>query len=141
VYADKHRTERVFAAGDQVFLKLQPYVQSSVVHRANHKLAFRYYGPFLVDKRIGSVTYHLVLPKSSRIHPVFHVSQLKKVVSPQYQVLPTLPMNDPTLQVPLLILQRRLKRAEHKTIAQVLVQWSNSDASTATWEDLDSLRQ
>jgi hypothetical protein len=139
VYADKHRTERVFAAGDQVFLNLQPYVQSSVVHRANHKLAFRYYGPFLVDKRIGSVTYRLVLPKSTRIHPVFHVSQLKKLVSPQYQVLPALPMNDPTLQVPLLILQRRLKRAEHKTIAQVLVQWSNSDASMATWEDLDSL--
>jgi hypothetical protein len=106
VYADKHRTERVFTAGDQVFLKLQPYVQSSVVHRANHKLAFRYYGPFLVDKRIGSVTYRLVLPESSRIHPVFHVSQLKTAVSPQYQVLPALPMNDPTLQVPLLILQR-----------------------------------
>jgi hypothetical protein len=38
--ADKGRTERVFEAGDKVFLKLQPYLQSSVAFRANHKLAF-----------------------------------------------------------------------------------------------------
>ena len=34
--ADKKRTERVFAVDDVVFLTLQPYVQSSVVRRANH---------------------------------------------------------------------------------------------------------
>lgn len=28
--ADKRRSERVFAVGDMVFLKLQPYVQSSL---------------------------------------------------------------------------------------------------------------
>jgi hypothetical protein len=96
-----------------------------------------------VEKRIGSVAYRLVLLESSKIHPLFHVSQLKKVVSPQYQVLPALPVDDPTLQLQVLlhILQRRPKRTEHKTIAQVMVQWSNSDASAATWEDLDSMRQ
>ncbi|WVZ85511.1 hypothetical protein U9M48_032433 [Paspalum notatum var. saurae] len=39
--ADKGRSERVFQVGDLVYLKLQPYVQSSLVKRANHKLAFR----------------------------------------------------------------------------------------------------
>jgi ribosomal protein L21E len=33
--ADKRRSERSFAVGDKVFLKLQPYVQSSVAHRAH----------------------------------------------------------------------------------------------------------
>jgi hypothetical protein len=33
--ADKGRTERVFDIGDWVFLKLQPYVQSSLAPRAN----------------------------------------------------------------------------------------------------------
>ena len=47
-YANKHRTERVFAVGEKVFLKMQPYVQSSVVHRSNNKLVFRYFGPFLI---------------------------------------------------------------------------------------------
>lgn len=37
--ADKKRSERVFSVGDRIFLKLQPYLQSSVLRRANHKLA------------------------------------------------------------------------------------------------------
>ena len=34
--ADKNRIERSFAVGDWVYLKLQPYVQSSVLPRAHH---------------------------------------------------------------------------------------------------------
>lgn len=36
--ADKKRSERSFAMGDWVYVKLQPYVQVSVAPRANHKL-------------------------------------------------------------------------------------------------------
>jgi len=39
--ADKARSERSFHVGDSVFLKLQPYVQSSLAPRANQKLAFK----------------------------------------------------------------------------------------------------
>jgi hypothetical protein len=34
-HADKRRLECVFALGDMVYLKLQPYVQTSVASRAN----------------------------------------------------------------------------------------------------------
>lgn len=37
--ADKHRSERPFEVGDQVFLKIQPYVQSSLAPRFNQKLS------------------------------------------------------------------------------------------------------
>jgi hypothetical protein len=72
--ADKNRRERVFAVGDKVFLRLQPYIQSSVVKRANHKLTFKFFGPYKVVERVGEVAYKLELPPSRRVHPVFHVS-------------------------------------------------------------------
>jgi hypothetical protein len=74
--ADKNRSERHFDARDWVFLKLQPYVQSSLAPRANQKLAFKFFGPFQILQKIGQVAYKLALPESSSLHPVFHVSQL-----------------------------------------------------------------
>ena len=59
-------------------LKLQPYVQSSVAHRANHKLAFRFFGPYRILARLGKVAYLLQLPDDATVNPVFHVSQLKQ---------------------------------------------------------------
>jgi hypothetical protein len=41
------------------------------------KLAPRWLGPFLITAVISSVAYKLALPSHMRIHPVFHVSQLK----------------------------------------------------------------
>ncbi|GAU18789.1 hypothetical protein TSUD_80780 [Trifolium subterraneum] len=75
--ANKKRRDCTFTAGDLVLLRLQPYRQQSVTHRVSQKLAKRYFGPFPVIRRIGSVAYELALPPSSRIHPVVHVSQLR----------------------------------------------------------------
>ena len=93
--ADKGHIERLFEVGDRVFLKLQPYLQSSVAHRANHKLAFKFYGPFEVLRKVGTVAYKLKLPPSTMIHPVIHVSQLKKFVPAMKVVSTTLPDNPP----------------------------------------------
>ena len=103
--ADKNRTERSFVVGDQVFLKIQPYVQSSLHKRANHKLSFKYFGPFTVIEKIGTVAYKLNLPASTTIHPVFHVSLLKKAVGTNHQVSDVLPPVSDQFQVPVKILQ------------------------------------
>jgi hypothetical protein len=46
VYADRQRVERNFEVGDLVFLRLQPYRQSSLKKSGAKKLKPRFYGPY-----------------------------------------------------------------------------------------------
>jgi len=127
-HADKHRSKRVFQEGDQVYLKLQPYVQSSLAARDNQKLSFRYYGPFTVLQRIGQVAYKLDLPETARIHPVVHVSQLKRHVAPSVVVSSDLSSvcTDPLLPlVPAAILDRRCITRGASTVSQLKIKWDS----------------
>jgi hypothetical protein len=140
-YADEKHSERQFKVDDWVFLKLQPYVQSSLAARSNQKLAFKFFGPYRVVGRIGSVAYRLELPPSSSVHPVFHVSQLKKAVGARHMVTPTLPPSSVLWSVPAHILQQRQVTKGKRLVQQGLIRWSNLPASLATWEDLEYLQQ
>ena len=51
-----------------------------MARRINPKLAPRFFGPFPILERVGVVSYKLKLLEGARVHLVFHVSQLKKVV-------------------------------------------------------------
>jgi hypothetical protein len=64
--ADKNRSERQFAEEDMVFLKLQPYIQSSLAPQGNNKLLFKYFGPYKILQRVGAVAYKLDLPPPSQ---------------------------------------------------------------------------
>ncbi|XP_048427679.1 uncharacterized protein LOC125471401 [Pyrus x bretschneideri] len=77
LYANKKHSKREFQVGDWVFLRLQPYRQSSVSHNNCRKLASQFYEPYNVLARVGKVAYTLDLLPSSRIYPTFHVSLLK----------------------------------------------------------------
>lgn len=102
---------------------------------------FRYFGPYTILQKIGSVAYELALPSSSRIHPVFHVSQLRRCLSPTQQVISSLPALESDHQIPVKVLQHRVIPHGQKTILQVLVHWSDSSPDLATWEDKDALQQ
>lgn len=77
---NKHWRAAEFQIGKWVYLKLQPYRWQSLAHRPNEKLRPRFYGPYAVQEHIGAVPYKPDLPTHSCIHPVFHVSLLKRVV-------------------------------------------------------------
>ena len=70
---DKHRTDRTFEARDLVYARLHPYRQQSVACKTSNKLSAKFFGPFPILTRIGTMAYKLQLPETSRIHPVFHV--------------------------------------------------------------------
>ncbi|XP_042031361.1 uncharacterized protein LOC121778123 [Salvia splendens] len=89
---DKHRSDRRFAIGDWVYLKLQPYRQNTLRDRQFHKLSLRFFGPFKIVDEFGEVAYKLALPADAKLHPVFHVSQLKKKVGPLSLLHGTLPV-------------------------------------------------
>ncbi|MCI13821.1 hypothetical protein A2U01_0034941, partial [Trifolium medium] len=110
--------------------------QNSVVNRINAKLAARYYGPFPIIDKIGTVAYKLKLPEGSKVHPVFHVSLLKKAVgSYQEEELPEL-MEDPVeLFEPEAVLATRKIKQQDEEVKQILVHWKGKSAEEATWED------
>lgn len=132
VQADKKRSFRSFQVGDSVYVKIQPYVQTSLANRSSNKLSFRYFGPFPITAKIGEVAYRLKLLEDCLIHPVFHVSQLKQVVSTNVVVSQELP--DPTFhfQVPQAILDRRLRHHNNTSVSQVLVKWSHLPTELST---------
>jgi hypothetical protein len=122
--ADKNRTEREFNVGEQVLLKLQLYAQSTVANRPCAKLAFKFFGPFAVEQRIGKVAYQLILPPESRIHPVFHVSQLKPFTpdyTPVFSDLPRAPDLTTGNKLPVAILERRMVKKGHHAVVQIKV--------------------
>lgn len=138
--ADRHRQERSFEVGDMVFLKLRPHVQQSVAARICPKLSPRYFGPFKVIARVGAVAYRLELPPTSRIHPVFHVSLLKKAVGDAIvnSTLPaSLEVTEDSVWEPEAVLDQRTVVRHGTSISQVLIHWKNKPIEEATWEDRD----
>ncbi|KZV31630.1 hypothetical protein F511_00434 [Dorcoceras hygrometricum] len=137
-YANNHRRDLEFKEGDSVFLKLRPHRQQSVCSRIFQKLSPRYYGPYEILQRVGKVAYKLKLPAGSRVHPVFHASQLKKALGhkPQLQELPAEMEQDlANYYKPSKILAHREKKQAGVMTPQVLVQWKDKPVEEATWED------
>ena len=71
------------------------------------------------------------------VHPVFHVSQLRKCLRVPDEVVPT-----DTLEYkehPIRILGRDTKETRSKTIHMCKIQWSNHTEREATWEKESNL--
>jgi hypothetical protein len=101
------------------------------------KLKPKFYGPYRVIRRASEVAYELELPEGSKIHNVFHVSFLKKVVGQQVNILEELPPLDEEDQlelVPKEVLKQRERRLRSKVIKECLVRWRGLPMEEATWE-------
>jgi hypothetical protein len=137
--ADQHRSERSFEVGDWVFLRLQPYKQMSLKQaKKDNKLSPKYYGPYKVLQKIGTMSYKLELPTSSRVHPVFHVSCLKKVIGdkiPVQTIFPELDEEGKMILEPEAITDTRIRQLRNRSISEYLIKWRKLPAEDSTWED------
>jgi hypothetical protein len=124
--------------GDTVYLKLQPYIQTSVARCSIQKLSFKFYGPHTILKKVGVVAYKLELPAGSRIHDVVHVSQLKRHLPSQQQISDIQSIlaleSDVSLQ-PVQILETRSIQHGGHAVPQVRVTWDTAMPASVTWED------
>ena len=138
-HADQHHSEQRFNVGDWVFLRLQPYKQMSLKNtKKDNKLSPKYYIPYKVLQNIGSMAHKLELPSSSRVHLVFHVSYLKKVISDKLKVqmiLPELDGEGNIILEPAEITEIRTRQLRNRSISEYLIKWNNVPVEDSTWED------
>jgi len=141
-YADQNRREVEFEVGEKVLLST---ANLNNEQRAP-KLLPRFVGPFRVVRRIGPVAYELSLPPSlSRVHPVFHVSKLKKYRDGQQQFpnrkyddrpLPELLDNGEEAWEVKEIVGKRVRGGR----TEYLVLWCGYPEYEKTWEPISSLK-
>jgi hypothetical protein len=142
-YADKKRSERVLEVGDMVYLKMQPYRMAAFGIRQSIKLTSKYYGPFRILEKIGALAYKIQLPAGVKIHPVFHVSQLKKHLGTHAVPEAGLPLisEDGKIKTqPLQVLQTRSLPRNNVLVTQWLVEWANLTPEDSSWEDANFIK-
>ena len=144
-YADERRREVTFAQGDRVFLRVSPTRGGVRVGRRG-KLSPRYIGPFEVLQRVSEVAYEIALPPSlAAVHPVFHVSMLRRYIPggsqclqhEELEVRPDLSYEEEAVR----ILNRSVKTLRRKEVPLVKVLWSRQGVEEATWEREDDMRR
>jgi len=144
-YADKGRRELSFRVGDHVYLKVSPLRGTKRFH-VKGKLAPRYIGLYPIIQRIGKLAYKLKLPEDlAGVHPVFHVSQLRKCLRVLAKIVPIEAVDlQETLEYveyPVKILDRAVKETRRTTIPYCKVLWSNHTEREATWEKEADLKE
>lgn len=142
--ADKHRRDVDYLPGDSVLLCTKNLkIRGDDKTWARHKLLPRFIGPYIILEIINPVAMKLVLPSSTKIHPVFHVSMLKMYKVPVIDALAkSIPQpldwleGDPTFEAESILGHRFVKNGRKITL-NYLIKWAGFDESHNSWELAD----
>ena len=109
-------------------------------------MKLRYIGPFEILARIRPVAYKLQLPAElNNVHPVLHISNLKKFLSYETLVIPLedIEINENLLFIeePVEIMDREVKHTKQSFIPISKVRWSAKRGPEFTWEHEDQMKQ
>ena len=143
-YADPKRRDIEFHVGNYVFLKVSP-MKGVMRFGKNKKLALRYIRPFEILERVVMVAYRLALPPNmSQVHPVFHVSMLRKYISD-----PSLVLQPQSVELnenltfegeTVAIVDYQVRQLRSKVIPMVKVLWTSNSVEEHTWETEAEMR-
>ena len=134
IYANKKRSqEPSLKKGDKVYL-LRRHIKTK---RPSDKLDFKKFGPFRIAEKISSVNYRLELPKTSKLHPVFHVSLLEPARgnTPVDTNAELQPEHDADVYDVEQILDKRVRQ----DTTEYLIKWLGWDDIHNTWEPGNNL--
>ena len=138
-----------FVVGEKAYVKVSPMKGVIRFNKAG-KLNPRYVGPFEILEKVGTLAYILALPPDmSRIHNVFHVSQLRRYISDPSQILEAGPLlvegnlNEGLKyeEIPIRIVDNKDQVLRRRTIPYIRVQRSNHTEREATWELEEKMRE
>ncbi|KAL1188198.1 hypothetical protein V5N11_003227 [Cardamine amara subsp. amara] len=104
-----------------------------------------YVGPYKIIERVVAVTYKLDLPpRLDAYHKVFHVSQLRKFLSDQDDVVKDVPSElkeNLTVEAkPIRIMDRMEKGTWKKRINMIKVLWGCGGHEETTWETENKMK-
>ncbi|XP_075515709.1 uncharacterized protein LOC142550520 [Primulina tabacum] len=146
-WADLKRRPLEFEVREKTYVKVSP-MKGVVCFSKSGKLNPRYVGPFIILERIRTLTYRLALrPDMSRIHNVFHVSQLNRYIPDSSHILEVAPLllddnlnEELKYEVPIRLVDTKQQVLRHCTISYVKIQWSNHTERESKWEQEEKMR-
>ncbi len=106
--------------------------------KKDNKLSSKYYGPYKVLQKISTMAYKLELPASSLVHPIFHVSRLKKDIGdklPFQTILSKLDEEGKIILEPEIVMEIRTRHLRNRSTSKYLIKWKNLTTEDSTWED------
>lgn len=148
ISANQHRRDIEFEVGDRVYIKASHMHDDTEAARPSTKLRKLYIGAFIITEKRSSVNYKLKLPDGRKLHPVFHISCLKKYTpSPErFASRKPAPADPPLLGEPDLyevrqILQTRTKGRGKNRHLEHLVSWKGYPDSENSWVRVDNFEE
>ncbi|GJW99149.1 hypothetical protein Tco_0180957 [Tanacetum coccineum] len=144
-YANVRRKPLEFQIGDKVLLKVSPW-KGVIRFGKRGKLNPRYIGPFKIVDKVGTVAYRRELPEQlSRVHSMFHVSNLKKCMVDEPLAIPLdeIQIDDKLhfIEEPVKIMDREVKRLKQSRIPIFKVRWNSIRDLEFTWECEDQMQK